>query len=887
MLKALYLRGRIPFALILLVLIPGIALAQVAPADSAVVTGGFGKWILDSLFEAGDISTAPSEPGIIGSVITPFSLACMVVAAFVIILKSVQHILIVAQAKDVESSPIAMTWAPIHLVLAVVLIMPLPSGYSAGQYVGIWVAEQSNFLGNVTASKAKPSEYGVITQMPLPGVRAMTESIIDAHICRTAHNIIAEHVAEQGGARTFVEPRRLMTNEIENIIGLGGTNRKYSENSTVTRAGVIYNRYKEGGFLNNNPAAHYCGGVFVEYSTDTPSKLFGEDVIYSSDDSPISLNRGVNNVNVSDLETCKFGALCVGGKDLTGLDTREGIVREVFTEAHNRASEIFLEEAMNPKASQKKVADALLYDLETYLNGQLDNASLSTFIADQAQEQKQIEIAVTESVKLLSTMQTQVYKGYSSAINQFATERNAAGDNFGDLIDKVGWPILGLYWFQNSTFNSRVLDSVNFSSSSTVFLDDAIRDLGANIDDPQMTTRLASRLDQYKTRLRARLQNTRLDGDPISAGIGGRMSYPGMASQATDPFNASAAMGNAVSAADIKDTFPDFANGLIVQAAKGAITDEDTIMEAIQEYTRSTIFPFLLEPLRGDNLLTGLVNTGHNIIVASEIVFVGKHVVNSVASELEKRGVLDPKDKPAQQRTKDTSSSFFGKVGDTVTGFFVGLVKSPISMARDILNFFFSMWFYVFLLGLFLAFYLPAIIMIQWLIALVTWMIYVLEATIIIPLWGVLFTSHMGEKAFAPQIASQGFIHLLSILIYPSLLVIGFIVGLKVVDVASMFILDFLITGFLSSVDGYLFGIVSLVAGLFIVAVAAYQILLRIFSLMLEFNDRAIAWIGNRQTYGEGNVENQVRGGVTAIIGKVETQGRGVGRAATAAAKGK
>lgn len=83
-----------------------VARADVPTNESAVETGGFGAWIIDSLFEAGTLSTMPDQPGMIGAVLIPFSLSCMVVAAAVIVFKSVQHLLIIGQAKDVESSPI-------------------------------------------------------------------------------------------------------------------------------------------------------------------------------------------------------------------------------------------------------------------------------------------------------------------------------------------------------------------------------------------------------------------------------------------------------------------------------------------------------------------------------------------------------------------------------------------------------------------------------------------------------------------------------------------------------------------------------------------------------------------------------------------------------------
>jgi len=111
--------------------------ATVGLDESAVKTGGFGAWIIDSLFQAGTLTQQPDAPGIIGATIMPLSLIAMLVAITIIVVKSVQHLLVVAQAKDPDQSPVSMTWAPLHMVIAVALIMPLPSGYSMGQYGAI------------------------------------------------------------------------------------------------------------------------------------------------------------------------------------------------------------------------------------------------------------------------------------------------------------------------------------------------------------------------------------------------------------------------------------------------------------------------------------------------------------------------------------------------------------------------------------------------------------------------------------------------------------------------------------------------------------------------------------------------------------------------------
>ena len=836
-----------------------VARADVPTNESAVETGGFGAWIIDSLFEAGTLSTMPDQPGMIGAVLIPFSLSCMVVAAAVIVFKSVQHLLIIGQAKDVESSPISMTWAPIHMLVSIALIMPLPSGYSMGQYAAIWLAHQSNTLGNMTAQAAVTTNYGVITQVPLPDVRHATEAIIDAHLCKSIYNAAARYVESNGGTSTEVMPRPMLTRELESVAGLSGPD--LSQTPTLSRAGVMFERNRaNGGFLNIGPGlGNFCGSVIVEFTTDTEN--FWSDEGFFSDE-PASLPRNDAGQFQSNVDSCTTGPMCVQGRDLTDIENRKQAAVEMFGSAHTKARDVFMNEALSG-ASAMNAVEKLTYDVPDYFEALLDNQAGDNYVEKQREELDKIERAADATVKMVGNLQTKVYASYATAINTYTANRNGVGDSFRDSVDRIGWPILGLYWFQMSTLNTRILEAVNFRSTSTVNIESKIEQIGALIDDEAFVARMRNRIARYKSAVHNKLLNTRLDDNPGSGGI---------QSSATNPSvnDAMSHLNNATQAADIKSAFPMFAEELIRSAGKGVINSEEGIMSAIDGFVKGTVFPFLVSPLKtDDNMISGMVSMGHNIIIVSEIGYLAKIAVNAWAEQAVEAAEEDGFVKKSWDAVSNPMSF--------ATDFFLVKVMNSMigTMINDLVNFVSSMWFFVFLLGLFLAFYVPAIIMIQWLIALVTWMIYIIEAVVVIPLWGILFVAQMGEKAFAPQIAQQGFVHLLSILVYPAFLVIGFIIGLKIVDVASLFLVDFLIIGFLSSTEGFTFGIISLVAGVAVVAIASYQIVLRVFSLMLELHDRAISWIGSKQSFGEGQTEDSARGNVTAVIGKMETKGVG------------
>lgn len=855
----------------LLITAPTLSLAA---GSSAIETGGFGAWIIDSLFEAGSISNMPNQAGIIGTTLIPLSLIAMLVAVLIIVVKSMQHLLVVAQAKDIDQSPVSMTWAPLHMVMAVVLIMPLPSGYSMGQYGAIWIAHQSNTLGNITAERALDyfTTRGAITPPVLPSIQTAAKGIVASQICRSLNNKSSAFVESQDGTPITVEPRALTESEARS---LGGAAMSGSTDN-LTRAGVTFNREKaQGGTWyggGGNTIDGYCGTLFVQYTAQT-NGLFGQELevpvekVLSSTPSSTS----------SDLEKCQYGPLCLAASDTSLKDMRQSAI-DTFASAHSSASSKFMAEAQGNAGVE--IAESILWDMDLYFEGKTDTGKAEDYVNEQINEKAKIDDAVQKTITLIDRMQNDVYGAYTDSLRQFKASTNNQGNDFIDTVKQVGWPIFGLYWFQYTSFSQKVMDSVSIQTFYTGETERFLQMFSASVDDPVLAQRLQSRIDAYTARLANALQNTRFDPAP------GSDSSAAVSTSTT--MSVDAAMKSSTDALDIREAFPAIKAELIANAKLGAITPDnvyETIQQSINTVMRGTIFPMLVSPLRQDNLVNALVNTGHNILTVSETVYISKLLWTGVKAGLGPRGPAQPPEAEESESLFSKALSFFPNplsglvnAGKKIVGFAEGVLRGVLAVGAKVMSDFAGLWFYIFLAGLFLAFYIPAMIMIQWLVGLVTWMIYIVEATVVIPLWGLLFTADMGQRAFAPQTAQQGFVHLLSILVYPSLMVIGFVMGLKIIDLTSTFLVDFLIIGLLNSTDGYTFGILSLASGLIILGLACYQILTRIFSLTLELNDRAMSWVGNRQGYGEGNVEQQTRGGVVAAIGKVEMKGRSPGK---------
>ncbi len=820
------------------------AVAAVPITERASVTGGFGAWLIDSLFEAGTLSTMPSNSGMIGSIIQPFSLACMLVVVFIIIFKSVQHVLIVAQAKDPESSPIALTWAPLHLVFAVALAMPMPSGYSMGQYAAIWVAQKSNMLGNVISERVvSGEEYTVFTEVPLPHVRETVLSLVEAQMCRIISNEIGQYTESQGGSGMQVQAKELTSDQLQNMFGL--TSATVSSSSSVSRAGVAFNldRTGPGGdFLGKTGEVNdFCGSIMVEHTAN-----------YNSDEVDLTPSTG---------GSCDSGIVCA--ENITSFTketskTKERtLVANAFKSAHETISQRFIDLAMTGGGNVGAAAEALTFDMQTYFDGLTDDQAKAQYQQDQATVPLKIAEASNAVVTEITDFQNSVYAAYGGALNALRSP-SSAGDSHADAVMKTGWTVLGLYWFQQQSFNSQVLDAVNLKTVTRMDMNRLAGKIEQATNDTALANRIVERAKTLRASVNRQIMNTRLDDNPISTASGGDR-----------------AIEQSINASRIRDTLPTYLSSMIdsAEAGQGATTADAESYAGFSPsgFVRETVFPFMVGALRDDNVVTGLVNLGHNLIIFAEVVYAADLILRTTAEWAEegrKEGTVkkvvdwftNPGAQAVQTGAKWATASWIGI-----------LLKNFLSDLRPLVV-------YMFFLGIFLAFYLPAVVMVQWIIGLVQWLLYIVEATIVIPLWAILFASDMGQKAFAPQTAQQGLIHLVSILLYPALMIIGFVIGLKILDLASYFLIDYIVLGFLNITSGYSFGLVSVFAGLTLVGLIAYQVIMRVFSGMLELNDRAIGWIGNRASFGENQTEQAARSAMVAVISRGEGMANGARR---------
>ncbi|MBO6816391.1 MAG: DotA/TraY family protein [Rhizobiaceae bacterium] len=146
-----------------------------------------------------------------------YSMATMVIAVIIVL----YYILTVIGEAAKTGTPFGQRfnalWAPIRLVVALGLLVPLASGLNSAQYITLWMAKQGSGLGSQIWSRladqikeAPETLYNIKLSEPL-FLQNMVENAFIASVCAKAHT---EHEAEGGSGEEWT--RLLMSGDSEN-----------------------------------------------------------------------------------------------------------------------------------------------------------------------------------------------------------------------------------------------------------------------------------------------------------------------------------------------------------------------------------------------------------------------------------------------------------------------------------------------------------------------------------------------------------------------------------------------------------------------------------------------------------------------------------------------
>ena len=181
--------------------------------------------------------------------------------------------------------------------------------------------------------------------------------------------------------------------------------------------------------------------------------------------------------------------------------------------------------------------------------------------------------------------------------------------------------------------------------------------------------------------------------------------------------------------------------------------------------------------------------------------------------------------------------------------------------------------------GISLSFILPIMPFLYWILAVLGYFLLIVEALVAVSLWALAHLRLDGE-GLSGEAGRLGWLMLLALFLTPTLMVLGFVIGMTLFRVVS----DLISAGLFHAVAGiigtnpivWLFGTI----GYTVLVVTAHALLLeRSFSLVSEFPNRVLRWIGHGPEVGGGEGRIQAAVGAAAIgagvIGKSAESGIG------------
>lgn len=176
----------------------------------------------------------------------------------------------------------------------------------------------------------------------------------------------------------------------------------------------------------------------------------------------------------------------------------------------------------------------------------------------------------------------------------------------------------------------------------------------------------------------------------------------------------------------------------------------------------------------------------------------------------------------------------------------------------------------ILVLGFMMAFYLPVLPLLIWLGAIAGWLVSVVEAIFIAPLWGIMHLHPEGNKYTGK--GSAGYSMLLSLALKPSLLILGLCASLVLVQVFGIFINYAYGVGMMMSLDGDMYDPNSMTLTKFAYIYSLYftyaifmnGMVTKLFNLITIIPDHMLKWIGSQQ----GNLSEY------GAIGGAETHGK-------------
>lgn len=191
----------------------------------------------------------------------------------------------------------------------------------------------------------------------------------------------------------------------------------------------------------------------------------------------------------------------------------------------------------------------------------------------------------------------------------------------------------------------------------------------------------------------------------------------------------------------------------------------------------------------------------------------------------------------------------------------------------------------IFIMGVMLAYYLPALPFLIWSIAVFGWLTMLLEALVAAPIWAAMHAHPDGEGLTSSR-ASAGYAIFAQVLLRPILMVIGFFFALLLIHTIPYFGEMFLAFFFGLTGDFNVVGPLTAIIGIFMGSVFILILVNKAFSLVYILPDSISKWMGSPGV-GVGEQKDVEKSSRTVVAGTTQTTRVGAGsRHASASAAG-
>ena len=196
------------------------------------------------------------------------------------------------------------------------------------------------------------------------------------------------------------------------------------------------------------------------------------------------------------------------------------------------------------------------------------------------------------------------------------------------------------------------------------------------------------------------------------------------------------------------------------------------------------------------------------------------------------------------------------------------LPVSPTGWVASALNtlepYLFVTLMFLFITGATLAVYIPFVPFIQWIAAVIQYLIIVLEAMVSAPLWAMVHMDTDGEGL--GQRTTYGYLFLLNVLFRPVLMIIGFVGAAAILWLAGTLLNDlFQFAMFNANNDGSAggqatFGLVSIIAVIVVYVSMMLMLINGTFNLVHILPDKVLNWVGGQFHYSQGGQDAAAAG---------------------------